>query len=191
MTPVRYAVRTPLLYWAVVGAVSVLCLVGAGLVAWTLTMGLSLWLGLAGLVLLAVPLIYLATTGEYRATGDIVLTAGEITVPGPQGRPLRFTTPGLRLDLTRVSVRVNLTAIPIADISRGFVIQLTDTTTEQKRRLSTLTLVDRDQQAALIADLERAARDEPPHGPAPRTDLPPRPQSELEAQLDRELAALD
>jgi hypothetical protein len=190
MPSVAYPVRTPLLYWAVVGALFVLCLTGVGLVVYSLRLGISPLLDLFGLVLLAVPFIYLGTTGEYRAHGAIHLAPGEVTVPDPRGRPLQFRVPGLRLSFTRVRVRLAIEVIPVGTFDRGVVLELADAF--NKRRLSTLTLVERDHQQALLDDLERVLRSEDPHGPHPRVAAAsPRPRSELEAQLDRELAALD
>ena len=190
MSPVVYPVRTPPLYWAVVGAIFVLSLVGVGLVVYSLRLGISPLLDLFGLVLLALPFLYLWTTPEYRAHGAIHLAVGEVTVPGARGRPLQFRVPGLRLDFTRVRVRISIELIPVGTVERGVVIEFTDAF--NKRRLSTLTLAEPDHKDALIDDLERVLRGEAPHGPYPRVAAaPPRPQSELEAQLDRELAALD
>jgi hypothetical protein len=62
-------------------------------------------------------------------------------------------------------------------------------------KISTLTLVDPQQAEALVEDLERVRRGLPPHGPRAPQDPGPRPaarsRDEHEAQLDRELAAMD
>lgn len=189
MAQVSYPVRTPLLYWAILGVVTALCLFGAGMVAYSLRLGFSPLLDLAGLALLATPFVYFATTREYRAHGPVHLSQDEVVVPDHRGRPLHFRVPGVRIDLTRVSVRVRVNGIPLGDFSRGTVIEFADAF--NKRRLSTLTLVDEDHKDAFLADLERVRRGEAPLGPLSLVPPPPRPQSELEAQLDRELAALD
>lgn len=189
---VDYPVRTPLLYWAVVGALAVLGLVGGGAVAWGLTRGLhSPLLTIVGVALLALPWFYLAVTAEYRATGVLRLAVGEVTVPDPRGRPLRFAVPGLRIVATPVEVHVRMFMITVAEVERGVVLEFTDA--HEKRRISTLTLVDREHKDGLLADLERVLRGEPPLGPhaTARPPATPRLKSELEAQLDRELAALD
>lgn len=189
MAQVSYPVRTPLLYWAIVGVVTVLCLFGAGMVVWSLRYGISPLLDLAGLALLATPIVYFATTREYRVQGAVHLAQDELVVPDHRGRPLHFRVPGVRIQFTRVTVRVRYGLIPVGDISRGTVVEFSDAF--HRRRLSTLTLVDADHKDALLADLERVLRGEAPLGPLSLTPPPPRPQTELEAQLDRELAALD
>lgn len=188
MPSVAYPVRTPLLYWAVFGAITVLSLFVVGLVAYSLRLGISPLLDLVGLFCLALPFVYFATTREYRAHGAIHLDAGEVTVPDDRGRPLQFRSPRMRIEFTRVAVRVTVMHIPVGDVARGVVIAFADAF--NKRRISTLTLVDQDHKDDLLDDLERILRGEAPRGPNPRP-VAPRPQSEIEAQLDRELAALD
>lgn len=191
MTSVDYPVRTPLLYWAVVGALAVLGAVGGAGVAWGLAHGLASPLfQFLGLLIVSLPALYFFATREYRANGVIRLALDGVTVPDPRGDPRRFAIPGLKVVATPVSVRVRINFIPVADFKRGVVLDLSDDA--GKRRISTLTLVEPEHQEALLADLERVLRGEPPRGPhATVTFAPARPQSELEAQLDRELAALD
>ena len=76
-------------------------------------------------------------------------------------------------------------------MSRGMVLDLRANTT--RRKISTLALVAPEQGESLLADLERVRRGEDPRGPAAfmSPPSPPRPRDVLEAQLDRELAALD
>jgi hypothetical protein len=189
---VDYPVRTPLLYWAVIGALVVLGLIGGGLLAWMAIRGVSSpMLGGLCLLIVFVPAIYYATTAEYRAAGVLRVAADEVTVPDPRGRPLRFAIPGLQLKATAVEVHVRIMRIPVAEVERGTVLDLTDGV--RRRRISTLTLVDRTHKDALLEDLQRVLRGEPPRGPhlSEGPPAPPRPKSELEAQLDRELAALD
>lgn len=193
MPAIDYPVRTPPLYWLVLALLLALSLGGLGLVlvdgagllrhgGWTLT--------LLTLAIVAIAPIYALTTGEYRARGHIRLTVDSIELPDARGQPLRFDPRQAELQLTRITVRYSLALIPVADIARGTVIDLR--CGPLRRRLSTLTLVERDHAAALLADLERVRRGEPPQGPHARIPAPPpRPQSELERQLDRELAALD
>lgn len=190
MPSASYPVRTPLLYWAVLGAITVLSLFVVGLVLYSLRVGISPLLDLVGLFCLALPFLYFATTREYRAHGVIHLDAGEVSVPDARGRPLQFRSPGMRIEFTRVAVRVTVMHIPVGDVARGVVIDLADALNKNKRRISTLTLVDQDHKDDLLDDLERVLRGEPPRGPNPRP-VAPRPHNELEAQLDRELAALD
>lgn len=188
---VSYPVRTPLLYWAVVGALVVIALFGLAAFILGLARGGFGLLDVLALLLVAVPIVYIATTAEYRATGTIQLAAGEVVVPDERGRPLTLRSPGLRIAMTRVTVRVRLNYIPVGDVDRGMLVEFADAT--HVRRISTLTLVEPMHKDAFLADLERVLRGEPPHGPhlLLRPPTPPRPKSELEAQLDRELAALD
>lgn len=192
MTPVLYPVRTPPAYWFVVAALALLGAVGAGLAIYMLAQGLFSWtIGGLGLLVAVVAVVYVQTTKEYRARGLIRVSPEFVEVPDPRGAPLRFPTAGLRLTVTRVSVRYKVSGIPVANVSRGAVIELR--AGEMRRRISTLTLVDPEQAPALIADLEALVRGEAPRGPQP-----PQPRSvpvgapdRLEQQLERELAALD
>jgi hypothetical protein len=97
----------------------------------------------------------------------------------------------LKLEVIRVKVRATMAGIPVASISRGMVLDLR--ADGRHRRLSTLTLVEPDHGESLLADLERVLRGEDPRGPAAffTPPSPPRPRDALEAELDRELAALD
>jgi len=192
MPPVEYPVHTPPLYWIVVGALGSLGVTGAGLIVYMLANGDLAWslLGLCAL-LCALPVLYVKTTGEYRARGSIRLARDLVEVPDEHGEPLRFPVARLELHVTRVRVRVTMVAVPVASVARGMVLDLRAGAV--RRRISTLTLVDPGEGESLLADLERVRRGEDPRGPgalaAPPS--PPRPRDALEDQLDRELAALD
>lgn len=188
--PVSYPVRTPPLYWAVVGVLVVFAAVGVAAFVLGLARGDFGLIDVLALLLAVVPVVYLATTAEYRATGEIRLAAGEVTVPDPRGRPLTFRAPDLRISTAKVHVDVRIEAIPIARVARGVLVEFTDAS--RRRRISTLTLAQPEHKDALLADLDRVLRGEPPRGPhAPAEPAPPASKSELEAQLDRELAAMD
>jgi hypothetical protein len=192
MPPVEYPVHTPPLYWVVAGALVMLALTGAGLLVYMLSSGYLSWtlLGLCGLLVL-VAIVYLWTTAEYRAEGVIRLARDLVEVPGARGEPLRFPVDRLQLEMTRVKVRYSVGGVPIATMSRGTVLDLR--ADGLRRRISTLALVEPDHGECLLADLERVRRGEDPRGPAAfaRPPSPPRPRDALEAELDRELAALD
>lgn len=194
MPAIDYPVRTPPSYWLVLVLIVALCIGGLATIA-SMGPGLLLHGGwtllLLTVLMAAIPPIYIATTGEYRARGQIHVGLDAITVPDARGRPLRFDPRTLQLGLTHVTVRVSVAVIPVADVRRGTVLDLRDG--PLRRRISTLTLVEREHTAALLGDLERVRRGEPPQGPHARGETPPgpRPQTELERQLDRELAALD
>lgn len=188
-----YPVRTPLLYWVVLGALVVLAVFGLGLTGATLLGGAGPGLTALAALLAIVPVVYIATTGEYRARGVIRLAAGEASVPDAAGRPQVFRLPGLRISTTAVEVRVRLYMVPVANVERGVVLDFREA--DRRRRISTLTLVDRGQQDSLLEDLARIIKGEAPRGhidvPPLRPPGAPPPSSDLEAQLDRELAALD
>ncbi len=192
MPPVLYPVHTPPLYWVVCGALGMLGVASVGLVVSMLSSGHLSWtiLGLGGL-LAVVPFIYVWTTGEYRAHGAIRLTRELIEVPDAHGNLLAFPVARLELVVTAVNVRYSMGGIPLATVSRGKVLELR--AEGRRRKISTLALVDRDQAESLLADLERVRRGEDPRGPAAffMPPSPPRPRDALEAELDRELAALD
>lgn len=192
MPPVLYPVQTQSLYWIVVGALIMIGLGSAGLLVFMLVNGLLSWLliGLCGLLVI-LPVIYVATTAEYRAQGVIRLARDLVEVPDARGEPLRFPVDRLQLAVTRVKVRFTMVGLPIATVSRGMVLDLQ--ADGVRRRISTLALVEPDHGECLLADLERVRRGEDPRGPAAfaAPPSPPRPRDALEAQLDRELAALD
>ncbi|WP_434416793.1 hypothetical protein [Nannocystis pusilla] len=194
MDPVAYPVRTPIAYWLVVGALFGLAAVVGCLLALALAQGLYSWtiVGLGGLVV-AAPVIYLLTTSEYRARGELRVGAASVEVPDGRGAPVRFTSAGLQLTVRRVFVRYRFTVLPVGEVSRGMVIELREGA--RRRRISTLALVDPRQGEALVADLERVRRGLPPEGPRAPEEPPPRrperPRDEHEAQLERELAAMD
>ncbi len=192
MPPVQYPLHTPPLYWVVVGALGMLGLASAGQLVYMLGSGYLSWtiLGLCGLMV-AIPIIYVVTTAEYRARGVIRLARDLVEVPDARGQPLRFPVDRLQLEVTRVRVRYKVAGIAVASMSRGMVLDLR--ADGLRRRISTLALVDPDHGECLLADLERVRRGEDPRGPAAfaRPPSPPRPRDALEAELDRELAALD
>lgn len=192
MPPVLYPVHTPPLYWVVVGALGMLGLSSAVLLVYMLGTGYMSWtlLGLGGLMV-AIPIIYVLTTAEYRAQGVIRLARDLVEVPDARGEPLRFPLDRLQLVVTRVKVRYSVGGISVATMSRGMVLDLR--ADGLRRRISTLALVVPDHGECLLADLERVQRGEDPRGPAAfaAPPSPPRPRDALEAQLDRELAALD
>ena len=75
-----YPVRTPLLYWAVVGALVVLGVAGLVVALAALVYGAGPGLTALAALLALLPIIYIATTGEYRVAGAILLAPGEVTV---------------------------------------------------------------------------------------------------------------
>lgn len=192
MSPVQYPVRTPPAYWFVVAALVLLGAVGGGLAVYALVQGYlsPVIVGLGGL-LVVVAALYVWTTGEYRTRGIIQFAADHVDVPDARGNPQRFAAAGLQITTTRVQVRYLLAGLPVADVARGTVVELRSG--GRKRRISTLTLVDREQGAALLADFAALVRGEAPRGPMPVAPLPPPqgPPDRLEQELERELAALD
>lgn len=187
---IEYPLRTPAIYWIVVGAMVAIALVGAGLAIYTHLHGLSGVLEVICLALIATPALYLRGTREYRASGAIKLAPGVVVVPDWRGEPIAFAADRLRLHVTRVTVRLTFLGVGVGDVSRGKVIALEAAGT--RRRISTLTLVEPDHGDALIEDLERVLRGEAPRGPnAPTHGRPAAPPDRYQEELERELAALD
>lgn len=190
--PVEYPVQTPLLYWVVIGALGMLGLLSAGLLVYMLGTGHVSWtiVGLAGLMVI-VPIVYVWTTPEYRARGVIRLARDLVEVPDARGEPLRLPIDELKFTVAYVKVRLKVGGLTVGSVSRGMVLDLRANAV--RRKISTLALVDPGQGESLLADLERVHRGEEPRGPAAffTPPSPPRPRDALEAELDRELAALD
>src|SRR5215213_5707152 len=117
MAPVLYPVRTPPAYWFVVVAIVVLGAIGGAAAIYALARGYFSWpiVGLGGL-LAVVAVVYVQTTKEYRARGIIRLTADHVEVPDPRGVPQTFPTAGLRIEVTRVSVRYKVVGVAVADV---------------------------------------------------------------------------
>ena len=84
MSSVLYPVRTQPLYWVVVGALGTLGLASAGLIVYMLLGSYLSWtiLGLGGLMAV-LPIVYVMTTGEYRAQGAIRISASSSRSPTP------------------------------------------------------------------------------------------------------------
>ncbi|MCY1007712.1 hypothetical protein OV079_19580 [Nannocystis pusilla] len=125
MDPVVYPVRTPIAYWLVVGALFGLAAVAGYFCALALAQGLYSWkiVGLGGLVV-AAPVVYLLATPEYRARGELRVGTASVEVPDGRGVPVRFTSARLELTVHRVIVRYRFTVLPVAEVSRGMVIEL-------------------------------------------------------------------
>lgn len=186
---VGYPVRTPPLYFVISAVLLVIALPSA--VVCVLALASGRWIdGAVALALAIVPVIYFATTGEYRVgRASIRLSRERIEVPGLRGEPVVFATRGLAIDVKRVVVRFSVGLIPVGDVERGFVIELASGAA--RRRVSTLTLVDPGHTAWLLEDLERVSRGEEPYGPDRRPPPPPKRPDHYDEQLERELAALD
>jgi hypothetical protein len=186
---VEYPVRTPPLYFVVAAVLLVLAIPSAAVCVLALASGRLLDAALA-LVLVIVPVVYFATTGEYRTgRGAIRLSRERVEVPGARGEPIVFATRGLAVHVKRIVVRYRVALVPVADVERGFVITLASSTA--RRRISTLTLVDSEHTAWLLEHLERVCRGEEPYGPDRRPPPPPKRPDHYDQQLERELAALD
>jgi hypothetical protein len=186
---VEYPVRTPPLYFVVSAVLLVIALPSAGVFVLALASGR--WsTAVIALVLTVVPIIYLATTGEYRVGRAAVRISSErIEIPGFRGEPVVFATRGLVVHARRVVVRLRMGLVPVGEVERGFVIELVSATA--RRRISTLALVDSEHTGPLLEDLERVCRGEEPFGPHRRPPPPPKRPDEYDEQLERELAALD
>jgi hypothetical protein len=186
---VEYPVRTPPLYFAISAVLLVIAIPSA--VVSVLALASGRWLDAAiALALAIVPVIYLATTGEYRVgRAAFRISSERIEIPGLRGEAVVFETRGLVVHVKRVVVRYSFALVPVADVERGFVIELASGSA--RRRLSTLTLVEPEHTAWLLEDLERVCRGEEPFGPHRRPPPPPKAPDHYDAELERELAALD
>lgn len=151
-----------------------------------------------GLAMIGFPVFYYIVTPEYRAgrvgrPSAIVLTRDFIEVPDARGTPMRFATQGLALRLVHVRVVYTVALLPVANIARGVVIELDGG--GRKRRISTLTLVDKAQATILLSDLQRVAAGLDPLGAdlakANAAADTSKMHDALEDYLDRELAHMD
>lgn len=186
-------------------AVVLLVLVGLALVAAWFVLPLLPFLFrghtfilLLGLAMIGLPVFYYIVTPEYRAgrvgrPSAIMLSHDCIEVPDTRGAPMRFATQGLALRLVHMRVVYTVALLPVANIARGVVIELASGGI--KRRISTLTLVDKAQATFLLADLQRVAAGQDPLGPAQvlanAVAATAKTRDVLEDALDRELAHMD
>jgi hypothetical protein len=189
---VEYPVRTPVLYWVLAVAACALAVPLAGLGLFALAMGR--W-GEAALFLVfaATFVAYVASTAEYRvAAGAIRLSPHFVEVPAGRGAWLRFDARETAITTTKIVVRYRMGIVPMGDVERGHVIDLRSK--RARRRISTLLLVHRWHETALLDDLGRVARGEAPLGPVGDHRArpgPPGSRDRYDDELDRELAALD
>ncbi|HEY5950194.1 MAG TPA: hypothetical protein VIV40_32080 [Kofleriaceae bacterium] len=186
----RYQVRTPMALWLVNGAVTALCVIVFGAML-LLQSSVPSPLVLLALALCSVCVAFWFGMSAYRVGGGrnlIRFYPDRIEVPAVRERkPIVFVREGLELEVRDVVVRYRLAMTTLADIKRGKLIELRGG--GHKRKLSTLTLDDRHDEAALIADLQRFVTGQPAIGRAAH-DAPP-PRTEYDDRIDRELAQLE
>ncbi|MBK6695022.1 MAG: hypothetical protein IPG50_22840 [Myxococcales bacterium] len=191
---VTYDVRTPRLYWAVVVVLSAVALafaLGTPLMFAKPVRGAGDWLfDLLWCFAVALPLVYVASTGEYRASGAVRLGQGRIEVPDASGTPTAFLLGDTAIDVREVIVRYTLLGLAVQDVARGYRIELRSAN-GRTRRLSTLTLVERTRTGALLADLGRMRLGFPPLGEDPMAAPKPTSRDAYDDRIDEELSKLD
>ena len=193
--PIAYEVRTPPLYWAVVAALALLSL---GMLVFVLPamtprpahQASDLFLIALTLFGIAMPILYVALTREYRAKGAIRLSLERLEIPDERGLPLVFIPRETTIAARPVSVRYLMYGVTVHEGSRGHVLELSRPGLQ--RRISTMPLVDGARVPALLADLERIQKGLAPLGRDPTPPAPPgRPRDAYDDKLDQELAELD
>jgi hypothetical protein len=129
----------------------------------------------------------------YRVGGGrnlIRFYADRLEVPAVRERkPLVFTRDaGLDVIVSDVVVHYRLGLTALATVKRGKLVDLRGGG-GLRRKLSTLVLDDRHDEAALLADLQRFVAGQPAIGRHGH-DVPP-PRTEYDDRIDRELAQLE
>lgn len=193
--PITYEVRTPRLYWGVVGA---LALISLGMLVFILPamtprpshQASDLLFTALTLFGIAMPVLYVALTREYRAKGAIRLSLERLEIPDEGGHPLVFIPRETTIAVRPVVVHYLAFGLTVHKGSRGYVLELSGP--GLRRRISTMTLVDGARVPALLADLELIQRGLPPRGLDPTPPGPPdSPRDDYDDKLDQELARLD
>ncbi|MBK9037019.1 MAG: hypothetical protein IPL61_38175 [Myxococcales bacterium] len=188
MATIRYRLRTPTSYGLIVGLMVGLC--GFALYALHRAGGFASG-GRAAVVVAitaGVPVIALAATAAYRAWpgGHVTFTDDAVVVRRGR-RPGRFAhADGVQVTAQQIDVQLTAALIPVATLDRGQLVTIG--CGSRRVKFSTL-LVAPDDRAALLADLGRAARGEPPVGRTPPP--PPPPRTAHDALLDDELDRAD
>jgi hypothetical protein len=187
----RYEVRTPMTLWMVNGAMTSICvlIIGTAIMFEWQVPGFLIFL--MSLVVTATIAFWFSMTA-YRVGGgrNLIRFYGDrVEVPGPSKRqPLVFPRDGLALDIRDVVVKYRVgIAATVGSVRRGKLIELRHRGVA--RKLSTLTLADESDEAALVADFRLFAAGQPAIGRAGHSVPPPR--TPYDERLDRELAALD
>jgi hypothetical protein len=185
----RYQVRTPMSLWLVNGALTAVCVIVLGAVVIFERTVPALFVLLA-LALCSACVAFWFGMSAYRVGGGrnlIRFYADRIEVPAVRVRqPLVFLRDGLEIRVRDVVVQYRFALTPLANIKRGKLIELRRGGVT--RKLSTLVLDNRHDEAALVADLGRFVAGQPAVG---RVDVAPAARTEYDDRIDRELAQLD
>lgn len=145
------------------------------------------------LILLAVvPVAWFGSTAYRVGAGQSAVRffASHVEVPAANGAPIRMERSKVGIKVTEMRVRIWFAIVPVAEVNRGYVIRFASE--GQVRELSTLTLSEPKQTAALLLDLERFLRGEQATGVGPPTNAPAsqnptRTRDEYDEQLERDL----
>ena len=176
--------------WLTNGAVTALCVIVLAAV-FVLGKQPPALIVLLALVLCSACVAFWFGMSAYRVGGGrnlIRFYDDRIEIPGVRQRqPIVFPREGLVAGVRDVNVQYRFGLTPIASVKRGKLIELRHGATA--RTLSTLTLEDRHDEPALIADLQRFVAGEPAIGRAAHDA--PAPRTVYDDRIDRELAQLD
>lgn len=156
MPSVEYPVRTPFMYWTIVLVLVAVAAYSGRIFSKAILAGMAdpLFVGV-GLVLVAVPFIYLATTGHLRARGVVRISPDEIVVPDWRGRPQHFPLPGTEISVVPVPFAFILFFIdPFLLVFYRRVVIVELRTDGRRRTLSSL-LLRRSLLRPFLADLDR------------------------------------
>jgi hypothetical protein len=187
----RYQVRTPMALWLINGALTAMCVIVVGSVA-LFDRTVPGFFVLLALAVCSACVAFWFGMSAYRVGGGrnlIRFYADRLEVPAVRERkPLVFTREaGVEILVRDVLVQYRLGWTALASVKRGKLVELRGG--GRKRKLSTLVLDDRHDEAALIADLRRFVAGQPAIGRAGH-DAPP-PRTTYDDRIDRELAALE
>jgi len=203
---VRFPLRTPPLYRAVISFVAVLLPLCAGFTFFGYGVLSPAFVFLA-VALMVFIIGFWATTEPYRIgghRGEIVIDAETLSVPSHRrGELIRMPLSGMSFARVPVTVRFSMMAIPLGSVKRGEVIVLRHGLTS--RTLSTLTSTDPDfadklfavltersmpapEREKLDALMQQAARLFDEHALRTRVGAPrPEEDEELERRIDQAL----
>ena len=180
----QYVVRTPVAFTLAVGLMWALAVIAAGAAlmlrdTWTMLFAIGMAIG-------AVAFMRQAAYQIGGIRGLVRFHADRLEVPAAAGRtPLVFARGALAVEVREMRGTVVVGVVPLP-VHRSQLVTLHGG--GRVRQLSTVVLADRDDASVLVADLRRFLAGERALG---RHVPPAAPRTELDDQLDRELAALE
>lgn len=163
---VAYPIHTPRAYWFVLGMITAFSVLSLGAMR-MLDIPLNTSTSFVFVLLAALPFVYVPLTQEYRVEGTLRLTREFVEVTTKNAPVQTFLVEDSSIERDPPSARSSMLRTLLG--GRGQI--LTFQNREERFQVSTLTLVERDREEALLADLDRIARGFAPSGRAP-TDRP-------------------